>query len=212
MSPRLPQPSDETVEPASTSTGSALEPREYSNSELGRRIKMLRFARGMTLKDLEHKGGISATHVSEIERGKASPTVGALGRIAHALDLRPAMLVEARLLPDVTVRRAAERRSHAMQWGAASIEAMTDPTQDSSLSLHTFTLPIGREAALSHHHEGEEWVMVLSGVAEVRIDGRGFVLREGDSIHFRAHRTHAYLNLGSSPAVLLVAGRPRLAF
>lgn len=211
MNPRVNPPSESEAPMINPALRSALEPREHSAIELGRRIKMLRVARGMTLKDLEQKGGISATHVSEIERGKASPTVGALGRIALALGLRPATLVEPRLLPEVTVRRATERRSHAVQWGGASIEAVTEPTQDACLSLHTFTLPIAREASLSHHHEGEEWVTVLSGVAEVRIDGRPFVLREGDALHFRAHRTHSYANLGSSPAVLLVAGRPRLA-
>jgi quercetin dioxygenase-like cupin family protein len=51
----------------------------------------------------------------------------------------------------------------------------------------------------------------LAGVAEIRVDGKSYVLREGDSLHFRAHRTHAYLNLASAPAVLLVAVRPRLA-
>lgn len=211
MTTRPTKPMDEGAEPEPATTRSPLEPRGHSPIELGRRIKMLRVARGMTLKDLEHKGGISATHVSEIERGKASPTVGALGRIALALGLRPATLVEPRLLPDVTVRRAAERRSHEVQWGSVSITAVTEPTQEACLSLHTFTLPIAREASLSHRHEGEEWVMVLSGVAEVRIEGQAFVLREGDALHFRAHRTHAYANLGSNPAVLLVAGRPRLA-
>jgi len=211
MNPPKAPLADEPDPVVNTKLRSALEPREHSPIELGRRIKMLRVARGMTLKDLEQKGGISATHVSEIERGKASPTVGALGRIAIALGLRPATLVEPRLLPEVTIKRATERRTHNVQWGGVTIEAVTEPTQDACLSLHTFTLPIAREAALSHQHEGEEWVMVLSGVAEVRIDSRPFVLREGDALHFRAHRTHAYANLGSSPAVLLVAGRPRLA-
>ncbi|MEO5989117.1 MAG: XRE family transcriptional regulator [Candidatus Eisenbacteria bacterium] len=211
MSPRTTAPVEDPTPLATTGMRSPLEPREHSPLELGRRIKMLRVARGMTLKDLEHRGGISATHVSEIERGKASPTVGALGRIAQALGLRPARLVEPRLLPEVTVKRVTDRRSDIVQWGGARIEAVTEPTQDACLSLHTFTLPIGREAQLSHRHEGEEWVMMLSGVAEVRIDGRPFVLREGDAIHFRAHRLHAYANLGSSPAVLLIAGSPRLA-
>ena len=61
-----------------------------------------------------------------------------------------------------------------------------------------------------NRHEGEEWVTVLSGVAEVRIGTRTLVLREGDSLHFRAHETHAYSNLASSPARLLVATLPRL--
>ena len=186
--------------------------RDHSPVALGQRIKMLRVALGMTLKELEEKGGISATHVSEIERGKASPTIGALGRIAQALSLRPAELVEPKELPDVTVHRAADRRPHAVMWGAVRIEALTDPTREAALSMHLFTLPIAREPSLVHHHEGEEWVTAISGVAEVRIDGASHVLREGDALHFRAHQRHAYSNLGSSPAVLLVAGRPRLSF
>ena len=74
-------------------TGVEREPCDPSPTELGRRIKMLRIAAGLTLKDLEERGGISATHVSEIERGKASPTIGALARIAHALGVRPAVLL-----------------------------------------------------------------------------------------------------------------------
>lgn len=185
--------------------------REHSPAILGQRIKMLRVALGMTLKELEEKGGISATHVSEIERGKASPTIGALGRIAKALGLRPAALVEPKELPDVTVHRASERRTHGLMWGGVRIESLTDPTREASLSLHLFTLPIAREPSLVHHHEGEEWVSVITGVAEIRIEGQSHVLREGDAIHFRAHQRHAYSNLGSSAAVLMVAGRPRLS-
>ncbi len=185
--------------------------RDHSPIVLGQRIKMLRVALGMTLKELEQKGGISATHVSEIERGKASPTIGALGRIAHALGLRPAELVEPKELPDVTVHRAADRSGHSLMWGGVRIESLTDPTRDAALGLHLFTLPIAREPALIHHHEGEEWVTAISGVAEIRIEGESHVLREGDSIHFRAHQRHAYSNLGSSPATLLIAGRPRLS-
>lgn len=186
-------------------------PRDPSPSELGRRIKLLRIARGLTLKDLEERGGISATHVSEIERGKASPTVGALGRIARALGMRPATLVEPNVLPRVTIMRAAERATHRVTLGTALVEPVAEPVQDSELGVHLVTLPIGREAAFVHRHEGEEWVMVLSGVAEIRVDGEPWVLRQGEALHFRAHRVHAYANLASTPATLLVAARPRLA-
>ncbi|MCC6349639.1 MAG: helix-turn-helix transcriptional regulator [Candidatus Eisenbacteria bacterium] len=187
------------------------DPGGYSPAELGRRIKMLRIGRGMTLKDLEERGGISATHVSEIERGKASPTVGALGRIATALGLRPATLVEAQPLPVVCVHRASDADAYPLQWGGATIVPLADPTQDSELGLHRLTLPISRDVLLEHHHDGEEWVTVLAGVAEIRVEGRPYVLREGDSLHFRATHPHSYANLGSAPVTLLVASRPRLA-
>jgi transcriptional regulator with XRE-family HTH domain len=172
---------------------------------------MIRVSRGLTLKDLEERGGISATHVSEIERGKASPTVGALGRIARALGLRPATLVEPRMLPEVTVVRAAERHTRRVHWGAAALEAVADPVQGAELSAQIVTLPMGREPALCHQHEGEEWVTILSGVAEIKVGSETFVLRDGDSLHFRAYRPHSYANLSSSPAVLVMAVRPRLS-
>lgn len=184
--------------------------RDPSPVELGHRIKMLRVSRGLTLKDLEARGGISATHVSEIERGKASPTVGALGRIAQALGMRPATLVEPMSRPDYCVMRAEARREMGVRWGLATLEPVTEPGACAGIGAHLVTLPIGREPSLVHRHEGEEWVTVLSGVAEIRIGGRAMVLREGDSLHFRAHQTHAYSNLASSPATLLVATLPRI--
>ena len=191
---------------------SALKPRELSAHELGRRIKMLRVSRGLTLKDLEERGGISATHVSEIERGKASPTVGALGRIARALGMRPATLVEPTVLPQVSVTRAGDREAKSITWGTAKLAPLTESVQGAELSAQLITLPIGREPALVHRHEGEEWATVISGVAEIRVEGQRFVLREGESIHFRAHREHSYSNLASNPAVLMVTTRPRLSF
>src|SRR6185503_15732797 len=99
-------PSDRSVDP--------------SPVELGRRIKLLRVSRGLTLKELEGRGRISATHVSEIERGKASPTLGALRRIARALGVRPAALVEARSLPRATLTRAADRARRRFQAAGAA--------------------------------------------------------------------------------------------
>lgn len=199
-----------TPESAGAGCPHPLRPRDPSPSELGRRIKLLRVSRGLTLKDLEERGGISATHVSEIERGRASPTVGALGRIARALGMRPATLVEPYVLPEVSVMRAQDREGRFVQWGSARLAPLTEPVQCARVSAQLLTLPIGREPALSHCHEGEEWATVLSGVAEIRVDGEQFVLREGESLHFRSHRQHSYSNLASSPAVLLVASRPRL--
>jgi transcriptional regulator with XRE-family HTH domain len=210
---RAPAPSGRPAVAAPKPAGAAekTKPRDPSPNELGRRIKLMRVSRGLTLKDLEQRGGISATHISEIERGKASPTVGALGRIARALGLRPATLVEPCMLPEVTVMRAAERDGRHVQWGLAQLAPLGDPVLGAELSAQLLTLPIGREPALVHTHEGEEWATVLSGVAEIRVDGEPYVLREGESLHFRSHRPHAYSNLASAPAVLLIASRPRLA-
>jgi quercetin dioxygenase-like cupin family protein len=195
-------------EPSGADPG-GLQPRDPSPAELGRRIKLLRAARGLTLKDLELRGGISATHVSEIERGRASPTVGALGRIARALGLRPATLVEPHVLPEVSLMRATERAAHRVHVGAATVEPVTGPVLGAVLGAQLLVLPAGGGPAFSHRHEGEEWATVLCGAAEVRVDGEPYLLGEGDSIHFRAHHEHSYASRSAAAATLLVADRPR---
>ena len=207
--PRPPGPPPPAQAPPAGDPVTELCPRDPSPAELGRRIKMLRVARGLTLKDLELRGGISATHVSEIERGRASPTVGALGRIARALGMRPATLVEPHVLPEVAVTRASDRPACRVRLGTAAVEPVAGPVQGDSLGALLLVLPADREPAFRHRHEGEEWATVLTGAAEVRVDGVAHQLLEGDSIHFRAHHEHSYANLSAAPATLLVAGRPR---
>jgi transcriptional regulator with XRE-family HTH domain len=194
-----------------TPTPASLVPRDPSPAELGRRIKLLRVSRGLTLKDLEERGGISATHVSEIERGKASPTVGALAKIARALGVRPAFLIEPRVLPQMTSSTAETRQVQRVSWANVSIEPLAAPIEGSNMGAYVMHLGVGdRESGLAHVHDGEEWVMALEGVVEIRVQDRVQVLREGDSLHFWGHRRHVYSNLGSAPAQLLVVCRPRL--
>ena len=206
--PPAPLPPPASPEPTGAA-GTGLCPRDPSPAELGRRIKMLRVARGLTLKDLELRGDISATHVSEIERGRASPTVGALGRIARALGMTPASLLEPHVLPEVSLMRATERAAYRLCLGEATVEPVTRPVLGAALGAQLLVLPPGHESTFHHQHEGEEWAIALAGTAEVRVDGEPYVLREGDSIHFRAHCEHSYASRSSAPATLLVASRPR---
>ena len=206
------------LEQNATTTDEAVEAYETADPhpiELGRRIKMLRVSRGLTLKDLEERGGISATHVSEIERGKASPTVGALSRIALALAVRPATLVEPRTLPLVSVTRAETRERRRIFWDKAYLSSVSGPTHGVSFGALLMRLPITtrpptRGERVWHHHEGEEWLTVLSGQVEVHIDSDVHALRTGDALHFRSEIPHAYVNSASEQALLFVVCRPRL--
>ena len=172
---------------------------------LGRRIKRLRIERGLTLKDLESRGGISATHVSEIERGKASPTVGALGRIALALGVRPALLVPGSGLPDMQVVRAAEREATSLKRGTLHVAPLTGPTHGARLGAHRMTLAVSDEDALTHRHEGEECVTVLAGSVEISIGEESWVLQAGDALHASHLFPHRIRCAGAAVSQLLVS-------
>src|SRR5262245_39714595 len=62
--------------------------------ELGRRIRKCRLDSRMTLKAVEQASGLSATHLSELDRGRTSPTIEALVRIARALKRDASYFIE----------------------------------------------------------------------------------------------------------------------
>jgi transcriptional regulator with XRE-family HTH domain len=88
-------------------------------NKIGARIKQFRLSKGLTLKDIEIRANVSATHVSEIERGMTSPTVGALAKIAHAMGTDVAYFVEKRNVSKTTVVHKPERKKMQFkEWGA----------------------------------------------------------------------------------------------
>ena len=174
------------------------------NQEIGRRIKHVRQDRGLTLKAVEASSGVSATHVSEIERGAASPTVGALIRIAHALGKRPGFFLEENEIGEVSVVTRADRVRESAGSGVM-MERLTAGIPGGRLQAAQVTLAPGRShRSAPHVHDGVEVVLVLAGRVEVTVDGAVHGLGAGDAIHFDASRPHAYTN-GShdDPAVLL---------
>ena len=151
--------------------------------ELGERIKKLRLAQNLTLKELEAKAGVSATHLSEIERGLSSPTVGAVARVARALGEDPALLVYDRTGPRHAVVRRANRRTLAS--GSTRLHALGSPIEGAEMSLVELELaPEGDFAPMLTG--GEEIILVLSGEVEVRLNDMTHQLAEGDALHCRA--------------------------
>jgi transcriptional regulator with XRE-family HTH domain len=181
-----------------------------SHLELGRRIKQERLRRGLTLKDIEAKVGISATHLSEVERGKSSPTVGVLEKIARALGTRSALLIDAASGLPVSHTRPGHRRIVFNEHVTVRTESlsMSFPGAEISILLKTYAqgvAPLGP----SHAHEGEEFVHVLQGKLHVRVGEEDYVLEPGDSLHFKSTRPHAYRNGGEGECIVFLATCPK---
>jgi transcriptional regulator with XRE-family HTH domain len=77
---------------------------------VGLRIRALREAEGLSLRDLADRSGVSAPMLSQVERGETSPTLAVAMRIAAGLELRLSQLLRLDEGGAVTVVREAERR------------------------------------------------------------------------------------------------------
>jgi transcriptional regulator with XRE-family HTH domain len=175
--------------------------------------KRARLAKNLTLKEVERKAQVSATHISEIERGLTSPTVGALWRIAAALDAPPFhfLATDPRRAASVVLsldRPALEDTSHGGRF-----LRLSHGVRGGDLSSFIVELEAGDPGrAQPLPHEGEEFFHVLRGVVELDVPGadRRVVLKEGDSIHFKGEAGRVIRNIGDATAQVFWTVTPPL--
>ncbi len=166
-----------------------------SKEEIGRRIKKMREEQHLTLKNVEAKAGISATHISEIERGKTSPTIGALIRIADALGKDPAYFIEDEELRDVSFIALEDLETSILERAKGSKEMLTNSIPSGKINAQLITLaPNEAKDILLHSHEGDESALILEGTVLFSIEGAVQKLTEGDSIYYVASQEHGYTN------------------
>jgi transcriptional regulator with XRE-family HTH domain len=176
-----------------------------SKDEIGRRIKKVREAQHFTLKNVEAKAGISATHISEIERGKTSPTIGALIRIAEALNRDAAYFIEDEELDDVSFVAFEDRKQCKLERCPGTSELLTNSIPSGKINAQLLTLLPARSQELSlHAHEGDEAALVLQGKVRFKVEGKGYDLGEGDSIYFLASQSHGYLNASTTEQAKMI--------
>lgn len=60
----------------------------------GKNVRKMRDAKSFTQEELAFRAGMKRSYLSDLERGHRNPTVRALGRIAEALDVKPAELLQ----------------------------------------------------------------------------------------------------------------------
>ena len=77
--------------------------------ELGPRLRRLRTARALTLRELAARAGVTESFLSQVERGVATPSIASVQRISRGLGLSIADLF-AEVESGGQVVRAAERR------------------------------------------------------------------------------------------------------
>jgi len=163
-----------------------------TTEEVGKRLKDVRKKREMTLKEVAQASGMSPTHISEIERGKTSPTVGALRKIASALGKDTAFFVEDDPLPRVSVVKKEDRETVLLQNNGdafVTARALTSGIPAGRIRLVLVDEDEGG-TYLPHAHDGEEAIVIIKGSARVTVDEDEFTLEQGDCLHYSAKCEH----------------------
>jgi transcriptional regulator with XRE-family HTH domain len=173
---------------------------------LGPRIRALREAMDLSLRDLAERSGVSAPMLSQVERGETSPTLQVAGRIASGLDLRLSQLLRLDEDGAVSIVRRADRRSQRRDGHAYEILTPPLPGQRAEVTQHTLQ-PGARTGAAGdppmHEPGSRETIIVTRGAATFVCDGVAHELAEGDAVTFDADLPHHFENPGKEEVVLL---------
>lgn len=169
---------------------------------VGPRIRALREAMSLSLRDLADRSGVSAQMLSQVERGETSPTLAVAAKIAAGLELTLSQLLRLDEGQHVAVSRAAERRSS--RHGGHVIEELTPPLpgQRADVSLHVLdpgATTGGASDPPMHEPGSRETAVVLAGELALVLEGTRTELQEGDSVTFDADLPHHFENEGNDP-------------
>ena len=173
---------------------------------LGLRIKALREAMDLSLRDLAERSGVSAPMLSQVERGETSPTLQVASKIAAGLELRLSQLLRLDEDGAVSIVRRGERRKGGQRGHRYEILTPPLPGQRAELSRHTLApgaVTGGPGDPPMHEPGSRETAVVESGAVILVCDGQRHELGAGDCVTFDADLPHHFENPATDEAVLL---------
>ena len=165
---------------------------------IGVSIKRLREEQDMTLREMAKDVGVSPSFLSQVEQGKASPSLATLKSIADELQTTVGRLIDDdgdqpgdRLVTTEKQRKAFKQSGNGIQMYLLS-------ESSSYKQMQPLLFKLGQSAASgesTYSHYGQEFVLVLKGSLEIILGDKSYKIKKGDSIYFNSSTPHSFKNL-----------------
>lgn len=170
---------------------------------VGINLRRLRMRRGLSLEKLAQKSGVSRAMLGQIELGQSAPTINVLWKIARALDVTFATLIQAREGGGPTVLKKSQAKVLTSQGGQFSSRALFPFDGPRRAELYELRLaPHAEEVADAHAPGTLENLVVSEGQLDLVVGKETHRLETGDAIVFEADVAHAYVNTGTKECVM----------
>jgi XRE family transcriptional regulator, regulator of sulfur utilization len=169
----------------------------------GTRVRKLRDAMNLSLRDLAERSGVSAPMLSQVERGETSPTLAVAERIADGLELTLSQLLRLDETDGVSVVRVSERRRGGGRRHRYEVLTPPLPGLRAEVSLHTLAPGAatgGPDDPPMHEPGSRETAVVLEGRLRLECGGVARDLEVGDAVTFDADLPHHFENPGRAEA------------
>ena len=183
------------------------------NISIGEKIKSLRTARNLTLKQLGEMTGLSTGFLSQMERGMSSIAIDTLEKIADVLNVTLSSFFE-----DTEKHMNTDPVVHSF---SQSITPVSPEIIQAVLSHDVMSFEIlprlfllmplanaGEESLEMYSHSGEEFIYVLEGIVTLLLGNKRYTLYPGDSVQIHSNEAHNWMNCTNKAARLLAINVP----
>lgn len=168
------------------------------------KLKKYREDQGYTLDEVSQAVGISPSYLSRIEQGKTTVSYEILEKLAAFYGESTIRFFDIKREKESELVKNGQGRQLETGLNGVKIESLIDTDQSTFDSMKFIVDPDCGDFKSHAHHNGEEFIYVLTGKLQVTLDEKyDFILDEGDSIHFKSTRLHKWHNPGTMTAEII---------
>jgi transcriptional regulator with XRE-family HTH domain len=166
-------------------------------TRLGAALRALRLERGLSQSEVARIAGVSASAVSQAERGQRGLSLETLLGLAAKLGMTLDELLRGEVAPGY---RLARRHEPARRGETRPLPLLDDP--GAGLRAFLVRIPPGEVVSPKIQHAGSEMVAVASGLVQTALSAGRPVLREGEALLVEEGPVQGWRNLGDREALL----------
>lgn len=182
----------------------SLEVKNNILTRLGEKIKSIRKNKGIKIKQLSTRSGLTESSISMIENGKISPSITTINKIAMALSVHPIEFFEIEKHKKWVVTRKGKRDRLQFESVDNAMEFLIKDGRGSKNEIYISYLGPNQKSFEEYvTHDGYKFGYVLSGSIEVELGNEKVRLNDGDTIFFEAVIPHLWKNVDNRDASAL---------
>jgi transcriptional regulator with XRE-family HTH domain len=185
---------------------------EMVSAAVGAAIRRARKNAGMTVVELAKRSGLSQPHLSQLENGRAAPSIAALYGLAAALGIGADELLPRLEDAQIQVTRRGEGPLQPASDGeSAAMSRLLAGSPGRIIEAHEQYVAPGETLGGWLEHAGEDLVYVVEGRLRVEFgSGRSEELEIGDAIWYAGRQPHRWTPIDDHPIrLVLINGHER---
>ena len=172
---------------------------------IGVNLKLLRQKQRISLDQLARRAGVSKAMLSQIEQGRANPTVASVWKISHALGMPFQDLFEARDIRLIEVVRKNEAHVVAERKGTYTVSVVSPIHMVEDVEMYVVNIAPGGSLVSQPHYAGTtELVMAIKGTFKISTGDETSTIQAGDSARYVADKPHRIELKGKTPGMLVM--------